>query len=199
MISRRIETGKLELDSTEFSFAECLRSAIKFVQPQATSKNLRIAFKIDTQIPVLICGDPIRLRQILVNLLDNAVKFTSNGSIMLSAVRASDSAETTTVRISVADTGIGLSADKQKSVFEPFRLADGSLNRKFGGAGLGLATSSRLVTLMGGTIDVQSQIGAGATFRFTAQFRKVKPSANKDESCDPGEGGKAAFNPLSRR
>jgi two-component system sensor histidine kinase/response regulator len=169
----RIETGKLELDNTEFSFTECIHSAIKFVQAQAETKSLRIAFKIDTQIPVRLYGDPIRLRQILVNLLDNAVKFTSNGSIMLSAVRTSDSAETTTIRISVADTGIGFSADKQKFIFEPFRMADGSLNRKFGGAGLGLATSSRLVALMGGAIDVQSQIGAGATFRFTAQFRKA--------------------------
>jgi signal transduction histidine kinase len=181
----RIETGKLELDSTEFSFADCVRSAIKFVQPQTESKNLRVAFKIDPQIPVRVCGDPIRLRQVLVNLLDNAVKFTSSGSIMLSAARASDSADTTTVRVSVADTGIGLSADKQTLIFEPFRRADGSLSSKFDGAGLGLATSSRLVTLMGGTIDVQSQIGAGATFRFTAQFRKVTAGSNKDEACQP--------------
>lgn len=175
----RIETGKLELDNTEFSFAECVTSAIKFVQPQAVTKNLRIAFKIDNQIPARVSGDPIRLREILVNLLDNAVKFTSTGSIMLSAAHSSDSDDATTVRISVADTGIGLSAEKQKFIFEPFRMDDGSLNTKFGGAGLGLATSSRLVTLMGGTMDVQSQIGAGATFRFTAQFRKVAPASNK--------------------
>ena len=180
----RIETGKLELDSTEFSFAECVRSAINFVESQAEGKNLRIAFKIDTQIPVRMWGDPIRLRQILVNLLDNAVKFTNNGSIMFSAALAADSIDTTTVRISVADTGIGLSADSQKSIFEPFRMANGSLNRKFGGAGLGLATSSRLVSLMGGNIDVQSQIGAGTTFRFTAQFRKIAPCPNNDESCN---------------
>ncbi|MGI8960584.1 MAG: response regulator [Bryobacteraceae bacterium] len=175
----RIEAGKLELDNMEFCFAECIGSAIKFVEPQAAIKNLRIAFKIDPQIPVQISGDPTRLRQILVNLLDNAVKFTSNGSIMLSAARESNSIDTTTVRISVADTGVGIASDKQKFIFEPFRLPDGSLNRKFGGAGLGLARSSRLVTLMGGAIDVQSQIGAGATFCFTAQFRKVAPLSNK--------------------
>jgi two-component system, sensor histidine kinase and response regulator len=169
----RIEAGKLELDHTEFSFAECIHSAIKFVQPQAALKNLRIALRIDSQIPVQFCGDPTRLRQILVNLLDNAIKFTTSGSIMLSAACESDSTYTTTVKISVADTGIGISSDKQKFIFEPFRLPDGSVNKQFGGAGLGLAMSSRLVSLMGGTIDVQSQIGAGATFRFTAQFRKA--------------------------
>lgn len=181
----RTEADKLELDESEFSFAECLRSAIQFVQPQATLKNLRIALKVDARIPVRICGDPARLRQVLVNLLDNAVKFTTSGSAMLSAALASESNETIAIRISVADTGIGISADKQKSIFEPFRLADGSLNRKFDGAGLGLAMSSRLVTLMGGAIDVQSQIGAGATFRFTAQFRRAAPSSSKDESRNP--------------
>jgi CheY-like chemotaxis protein len=111
------------------------------------------------------------------------VKFTSRGSAMLSAGLISESDEAITIRISVADTGVGISADQQKSIFEPFRLADRSLNRKFGGAGLGLAMSSRLVTLMGGAIDVQSQIGAGATFRFTTQFRKVARTPSKDEFC----------------
>jgi two-component system, sensor histidine kinase and response regulator len=183
----RIEAGKLELVETEFPFAECLRSGIQFVQPQAALKNLRIAFKIDDQIPLRVCGDPTRLRQIVVYLLDNAVKFTTSGSAMLSATLASESNETITIRISVADTGIGIAADKQKSIFEPFRLADGSINRKAGGAGLGLAMSSRLIALMGGVISVQSQIGAGATFRFTAQFRRVALSSGKDVASLPPE------------
>jgi signal transduction histidine kinase len=175
----QIEAGKLELDEKEFSFPECLRSAIQFIQPNAALKNLRIASKIDAQIPAQISGDPTRLRQILVNLLDNAVKFTTSGSAMLSAALISESNEAITIRISVADTGIGISADKQKSIFEPFRLDDRSRNAQVGGAGLGLATSSRLVTLMGGAMDVQSQIGAGATFRFTTEFRKACPSFQK--------------------
>jgi CheY-like chemotaxis protein len=118
------------------------------------------------------------------------VKFTTSGSAMLSATLASESNETITIRISVADTGIGISADKQKSIFEPFRLADGSINRKRGGAGLGLAMSSRLVALMGGVINVQSQIGAGATFRFTAQFRRVALSSGRHEYCNPAGTGK---------
>jgi signal transduction histidine kinase len=186
----RIEAGELELAETEFSFSECLRSAVQFIQPQAALKNLRIAFKIDAQIPVRMCGDPTRLRQIVVNLLDNAVKFTTRGSAMLSAALISESDEAITVRISVADTGVGISADQQKSIFEPFRLPDRSLNRKFGGAGLGLAMSSRLVNLMGGAIDVQSEIGAGATFRFTTQFRKVALAHSKDEFCTPADLGR---------
>ncbi|MFL6352255.1 MAG: sensor histidine kinase [Bryobacteraceae bacterium] len=176
----RIEAGKLELDSREFSFTECIHSALDFVQPHAALKNLRIAFKIDPHLPVQLYGDPTRLRQILINLLDNAVKFTTSGSIILLAVRESDSTDATTVKISVADTGNGISSEQQKFIFEPFRLPDGSHNKKFGGAGLGLALSSRLVTLMGGAIDVQSQIGAGATFRFTVQFRKVPISSDAD-------------------
>jgi signal transduction histidine kinase/CheY-like chemotaxis protein len=183
----RIQDGRLELDATEFSFSECLHSAIKFVQPQAAARNLRTACKIDAQIPLRLSGDPTRLRQILVNLLENAVKSTSTGSIMVSAMLESGSADAITVRISVADTGIGISADKQESIFKPFRLTDASVNKKSGGAGLGLAISSRLVTLMGGTIDVQSQIGAGATFRFTAQLQKVawSPDAHEPEPSNP--------------
>jgi signal transduction histidine kinase len=193
----QIEADKLELDEKEFSFAECLRSAIQFIQPNAALKSLRIASKIDAQIPAQICGDPTRLRQILVNLLDNAVKFTSSGSAMLSAALISESNEAITIRISVADTGIGISTDKQKSIFEPFRLADGSPTSKSGGAGLGLATSSRLVKLMGGAMDVQSQIGAGATFRFTTQFRRAAPASRKDESCSVG-GGEYPLESLER-
>jgi signal transduction histidine kinase len=182
----RIEAGKFELGNTEFSLAECIHSAIQFVQPQAAVRNLRIAVKLDNQIPIQLYGDPTRLRQILVHLLDNAIKFTSTGSIMLSAVCESDSSDTTSVKISVADTGIGISSDKQKFIFEPFRLPDGSLNKQFGGAGLGLAMCSRLVSLMGGTIDVQSQIGAGATFRFTAQFRKIAGASLEKLTQSPG-------------
>ncbi len=177
----RIETGRLELERAEFSFAECLSSAMKFIQPEAATKNLRTALKIDPQIPARLCGDPTRLRQIVVNLLENAVKFTTSGSIMLSASLESDIQDVVTVRISVADTGVGISSERQRFIFEPFRLGDGSLNTNFGGTGLGLAVSSRLVTLMGGTMDVRSQIGAGATFRFNAQFQKARGPAAKQE------------------
>lgn len=185
----RMEAGELELNNEEFPFTECLRSAIQFIQPQAALKNLRIALKIDDRIPVRICGDPTRLRQIVVNLLDNAVKFTTAGSAMVSAALISESEEAITVRISVADTGVGISADQQKSIFEPFRLADTSRHRKSGGAGLGLAMSSRLISLMGGTIDVQSQIGAGATVRFTTQFQRAAPGRVKDEVSNPASLG----------
>jgi two-component system, sensor histidine kinase and response regulator len=185
----RIEAGELKLEQAEFSFPECLRSAVQFLQPQATLKNLRIALKIDDRIPVRVCGDATRLRQIVVNLLDNAVKFTTAGSAMVSAALISESEEALTIRISVADTGVGISADQQKSIFEPFRLADTSRHKKSGGAGLGLAMSSRLISLMGGTIDVQSQIGAGATVRFTTQFRRAAPGRVKHEVSNPASSG----------
>ncbi len=177
----RMGTGHLELERTEFSLADCLSSAMKFVQPEAATKNLRTAFKIDPEIPLRLCGDPTRLRQIVVNLLENAVKFTTSGGVMLSATLESTVQNVITVRILVADTGVGISSERQQFIFEPFRLADGSLNTNFGGTGLGLAVSSRLVTLMGGTMDVRSQIGAGATFRFNAQFEKAHGPSAKGE------------------
>ncbi len=170
----RLEAGRLELDNKEFVFADCVRSAVTFVQRQAAMKNLRTDSKIDPRIPQRLTGDPERLRQVLLNLLDNAVRFTTSGGVIVSANLESGSKGAITVRILVDDTGIGISSEKQRSIFEPFRLGDSSLNTPFGGAGLGLAMSSRLVTLMGGTIDVQSHIGAGATFRFTARFQEAQ-------------------------
>jgi two-component system, sensor histidine kinase and response regulator len=180
----RLEAGRFELDNTEFAFADCVRSAITFIQPQAARKSLRTDFKIDPHIPPRLVGDPTRLRQVLLNLLDNAVKFTTSGGVMLSATLESGAKEPITVRILVDDTGIGISSEKQRVIFEPFKLADGSPNGKFGGVGLGLAMSSKLVTLMGGTIDVQSHIGAGAIFRFTAQFKEAPSSSPESEPSD---------------
>jgi len=183
----RIEAGRLELDNTEFVFAECIGSAIKFVQQAADLKRLRMAFKIDPLIPARVSGDPTRLRQVLVNLLDNAVKFTTTGSVMLSATLESNDAKGVSVRLSIADTGMGISAEKQALIFEPFRLADGSLNKNYGGAGLGLAISSRLVALMGGTMDVLSQIGAGATFRFAVRLQNAQNSGAIEKPQPPAK------------
>jgi signal transduction histidine kinase/CheY-like chemotaxis protein len=177
----RMEAGSLELENTEFSFTECLESAVNMVQPEAVIKNLRIGFKAHPHIPARLHGDCTRLRQVLIHLLQNAVKTTSAGSIMLLATLEPGSTDPVTLRISVADTGVGLSADKQRSVFEPFGQADGPLNKALGGTGLGLAICSRLVALMGGTLDVQSQIGAGTTFRFKVPFQKTHSSSKKEE------------------
>ncbi len=160
--------------------AECIRSTIKIIQREAAAKNLSLHCKIDRQIPALVRSDPTRLQQIVVNLLDNAVKFTTSGSIMVSAVLESKSADSVLVRISVADTGIGIPPGRQHSIFEPFRQADGSAISNPAGTGLGLAICRKLVTLFGGTIEIQSQLGAGSTFEFTAWFQKTEGSAELD-------------------
>lgn len=173
----RIEAGSLRLDNREFALAECISWAMRIVQREAAAKNLVLRSKIDPQIPARVYGDPIRLRQVIFNLLDNAVKFTTTGSVMLGVVLESKSGDALLVRVSVADTGIGIPASKQEFIFEPFRQADGSAVETPGVTGLGLAISRKLVSLMGGTIEFKSQLGAGSTFQFTAWFQKAQSSA----------------------
>ncbi len=177
----RIEAARLQLDNAQLSLADCIRSALKIVQPEAAAKGLMLRSKIDPQIPTSVIGDFTRLRQVILNLVENAVKFTTTGSVILSATLESKSADAVLVRIAVADTGIGIPPHKRQLIFEPFRPADQIANGTFGGAGLGLAISRKLVTLMGGTIEFQSQLGAGSTFQFTAWFQKQKTSADIDK------------------
>ena len=169
----RIEAGRLQLDRTTFSLADCIRSTIKIVQPEAAAKGLLVRYKVDAQIPNLVCGDPMRVRQILFHLLDNAVKFTTSGSVMLIASLDSKSSDAILIRISVADTGLGIPLNKQKFLFEPFR-PDDLTGETTTGSGLGLAIARKLVEMMGGTIEFTSQIGAGTTILFTAWFDKVQ-------------------------
>jgi signal transduction histidine kinase/ActR/RegA family two-component response regulator len=178
----RIDTAQLQLEKKEFSVAECVRSVIKIVQPEAAAKNLKLLTKIDPQIPAQVKGDAARLRQIVFNLLENAVKFTTTGSVIITAMLESKTADSVLVRLSVADTGIGIPADQREGIFQPFRGAGRPTT------GLGLAICKNLVTLMGGTIDVQTQLGAGTTFEFTAWFEKLQgvfePQSSKHDA-DP--------------
>lgn len=164
----RIETAQLQLEKKELSVAECLRSAVKIVQPEAEAKNLKLRYKIDPQIPPQLKGDATRLRQIVFNLLENAVRFTTTGSVMISAVLESRTADSVLLRFSVADTGIGIPADQREGIFQPFRRPGRPTT------GLGLAICKNLAGLMGGAINVQSQLGAGSTFEFTAWFEKIQ-------------------------
>jgi signal transduction histidine kinase/FixJ family two-component response regulator len=179
----RIEVAQLELEKKEMSVEECIRSAVRIVQPEAAAKNLKLRCKIDPQIPVQVKGDATRLRQVVFNLLENAVQFTTTGSIMISARLESKSADALLLRIAVADTGIGISAEKRTAMFEPFRSPDRPTT------GLGLAICRRLVTLMGGTIDVQSQLGAGSTFEFTAWFEKMRGTFDPEPQSTGSEPG----------
>src|ERR1700761_741248 len=164
----RIEAAQLQLEKKDLSVAECIRSAMRIVEPEAAAKNLKLRSKIDPQIPPQLKGDAARLRQIVFNLLENAVKFTTTGSVVLSAILESKTADSVLLRFSVADTGIGIPADQREGIFQPFRRPGRPIT------GLGLAICKNLATLMGGTIDMRSQLGAGTTFEFTAWFEKMQ-------------------------
>jgi len=143
---------------------------VKTLKRPAQEKGLDLILQVDTQVADLVEGDSARLRQIIVNLIGNALKFTSTGGVTLSVQKESQDARHTTIRFSVIDTGIGIPPDKQKEIFSSFTQADNSITRKYGGTGLGLTISRRLVELLGGRIWVESKPGIGSSFHFTARL-----------------------------
>jgi PAS domain S-box-containing protein len=166
----KIEAGRVDLERIPFSLRECVESAAKTVLPEARRKRLVLGVEIGQEVPDALVGDPARLRQVLLNLLGNAVKFTSEGSVKLSARPEPTNNGTARLRFTVRDTGIGISAEQQRHLFEPFRQVDGSVTRKYGGTGLGLAISARLVELTDGRIWLESEPGRGSSFHFTSAF-----------------------------
>lgn len=174
----RAETGGTQLEETRFSVHSCIHAAIKTIEPEAAAKGLIISCKLDRQIPLVLYGDPARLRQVIFNLLENAVKYTTSGGVTVGAALESKSTDSVLVRISVADTGPGIPLQRQKNIFEPLDLDKHAKGIRVAGAGLGLAIARKLVQKMGGTIAVRSEPGTGSTFEFTAWFRKaVQPRA----------------------
>ena len=165
----KIEAGALELEAIAFDVHDTIESVAELLAPQARSKGIALSTFVDPKIGALE-GDPGRIRQVLLNLAGNAIKFTERGSILVSASLLEDVFESVTVRFSVKDSGIGISPEARHVLFQPFRQADGSTTRKYGGTGLGLSISKRLVELMGGVISVESVLGDGSTFTFTACF-----------------------------
>ena len=169
----KIEASKLELSDAEFKFERMLQKVVNFANFRATEKQQNIYVKI-LDVPFMLRGDDQRLAQVVTNLISNAVKFTpKGGSIRITAGLVAEEDGVCTIRISVSDTGIGISQEQQARLFQAFQQADNSTSRLFGGTGLGLAISKRLVELMGGKIAVESEEGKGATFFFTAQLRRV--------------------------
>jgi signal transduction histidine kinase/DNA-binding response OmpR family regulator len=177
----KIESGKLELDPVEFHLRDVVGEALRGFALLADEKGLELAYCVDPEVPDRVLGDSGRLRQVLLNLVGNAIKFTPQGEVIV-RVALDDSADRElSLHFAVADTGIGIAAEKHALVFEAFAQADGSTTRNHGGTGLGLAISSRLTGLMGGRIWLESSLGEGSTFHFTIPFRLAE---------DPGPGSK---------
>jgi len=173
----KVEAGKLEIDAIDFNLADGLGESMKALSIRAHQKKLELAFDIAPDIPHALIGDPGRLRQIIVNLVGNAIKFTEQGEVVLRVDAESQTETDIRLHFVVADTGIGIPEDKQSTIFEAFNQADGSMTRKYGGTGLGLTISSRLVQLMGGRIWVESEPHKGSRFHFTANFVLQKTPA----------------------
>jgi two-component system sensor histidine kinase/response regulator len=167
----KIEAKKLELDPVDFELRERIGETLSTLAVRAHDKGLELAFDVDPEVPESLIGDVLRIRQVLVNLLGNAIKFTEQGEIVLRIELVRQVEQTVTLRFAVEDTGVGLPAEKLESVFQPFEQADVSTTRKYGGTGLGLAICVRLVELMGGEMNVESELGRGTTFSFTAELR----------------------------
>jgi PAS domain S-box-containing protein len=169
----KIESGRLELDHAEFSLRDCVEGAVDVLGPAAAQKQLDLLCEIPADIPPVIRGDAVRLRQVLVNLIGNAVKFTERGEVLVKVRLLARSATQVDLVFTVADTGIGIPAGQMEKLFQPFSQVDASMTRRFGGTGLGLAICRRLVELMGGGISVESEVGRGSSFSFVLRLQEV--------------------------
>jgi signal transduction histidine kinase/ActR/RegA family two-component response regulator len=173
----KIEAGKVELEAVPFSVRKLADGTLQTFLGDAKSKGLQLRSYVDASVPLRLRGDPMRLRQVLVNVLGNALKFTERGEVESRITRIPDTSAGISLQFTVHDTGIGIAPEKQRSIFEAFEQGDSSTTRKYGGTGLGLAISARLVELMGGRMWVDSQPGQGSSFHWTARFAAV---ASKD-------------------
>jgi len=185
----KIEAGKMEMEYTAFDLRECVESALDLLAARAAEKNLDMVVEIRPDVPQAIIGDVTRLRQVLINLLNNAVKFTEQGEVVLTVAVAEDQSKTgqgkaATLHFAVRDTGIGIPADSLKALFQSFSQVDASTSRKYGGTGLGLAISKRLSEMMGGSMWVESATEQGSIFHFTIQAESTR---TQGPSRFPGE------------
>jgi signal transduction histidine kinase/DNA-binding response OmpR family regulator len=195
----KIEAGKLTVEYIHFNFRDLLDDIDNVFSPQAQAKGIRLELAVAHHIPVAICGDPNRLRQVIFNLLGNAIKFTESGKITLRVAVAQEDPQSVGLRFEVHDTGIGVSSEARARIFDSFSQADGSTTRKHGGTGLGLAISKQLVELMGGTIGVDHALTQGSIFWFAVNFDKRR--VDLDDPSTATQGIRALIvdeNPASR-
>jgi signal transduction histidine kinase/DNA-binding response OmpR family regulator/HPt (histidine-containing phosphotransfer) domain-containing protein len=170
----KVEAGKVHLESIDFRLDELLQNLATVLSVNAQSKDIEILFQIDPNVPSKLCGDSLRLQQVLLNLSSNAVKFTERGEVILSVKKKRQAGNEIEIEFSVHDTGLGMTSDQQAALFQAFSQADTSTTRRYGGTGLGLAISRKLVNLMGGDISVESAPGKGSKFSFSAFFAPAK-------------------------
>ncbi len=170
----KIEAGRLSIDNVEFEPRERLGNAMKTLAYRAHSKGVELIFRVDPNVPDFLIGEQNRIRQVLVNLVGNAIKFTNQGEIEVTAETTKWGSDEVELHFVVRDTGIGIPSDKHATIFVPFEQADNSMTRRFGGTGLGLSISSKLVELMGGRIWLESEVGKGSIFHFTAKMQPVE-------------------------
>jgi two-component system sensor histidine kinase/response regulator len=175
----KIEAGKMDMESVDFQLEDTLDNISTLVGIKTQEKGLELLFKTDPSVPRALVGDPLRIGQVLINLSNNAVKFTDSGEIVICTELIKKDDKQVTLKFSVRDTGIGMTADQAAKLFQPFMQADSSTTRKYGGTGLGLTISKRLAEMMGGKIWVESEHGQGSTFSFTANFGLGKEKAKK--------------------
>jgi signal transduction histidine kinase/ActR/RegA family two-component response regulator len=194
----KIEAGALALNPVEFNLRESMKDAARPVSVPIRAKGLEYECRISDAIPPTLIGDGMRLRQVMVNLLGNAVKFTEAGTVEVNVTLNDKSGDTLELLFEVRDTGIGIAPTDHRKIFEAFRQADASTTRKYGGTGLGLAISQKLVEMMGGRIWLTSALGEGSSFFFTARFGKAQPSSD-GLLRDPLRILLAEDNPVNRR
>ena len=189
----KIEAGKMDMESVDFQLEDTLDNISTLVGIKTQEKGLELLFKTDPSVPTALVGDPLRLGQILINLSNNAVKFTDSGDIVVvHRIGQKRQGTQVTLKFSVQDTGIGMTAEQAAKLFQPFAQADSSTTRKYGGTGLGLTISKRLAEMMGGEIWVESESGQGSTFSFTANFGSGKRESQKTHSKPASESARHA-------
>jgi PAS domain S-box-containing protein len=181
----KIEAGKLDIETIPFDLRESLGETMKSLSVRAHQKGLELVYDVEPNVPEALLGDPGRIRQVLVNLIGNAIKFTEKGEVFINVEEEAHEDGVTCIHFMIKDTGIGIAKEKQDKVFEAFSQADGSMARKYGGTGLGLTICTRLATMMGGAIWVESEPGQGSTFHFTVRVSVQEVSVHHSEPLQP--------------